>query len=288
VLVVGLLLWVGLGVLWLLGLGLLGGISVSATGSKGKVINPRVGVGYSTHIGVDVDHLDALIDYDPVYLTLDRTIPSAKLFVAAGNRCIIRDRSVGQVLPAGFVDEFERGVTVTGFAATDGGKTWLYKDSGVGNPASWQINAGGDAKYIGSAPRAAAVVDGVSANGTLRTTIGAMATSNSAGLAARVTDWNNYIGLLFNYSATPDNKLQLVKRVAGTSSQVAFTTAAPLAPDAVVELILNGTSVSVKVNGTEVIAPQSISDFASVTTHGLLGAVSETSLTWKRVEFLPA
>jgi hypothetical protein len=262
--------------------------NVFGTGGKGRIINPKInGAGYETHIRVDTAHLDALIDYDPINLTLDRTISTARLYIAPGARTIVRDRSVGQVLPAGFIDEFERGTTVNGLATTDDGKTWRYRDSGAGegNASNWQITSAGVAKYVGA--RSIAMVDGVSANGTLKTTIGTLATTTIAGLAARATDFSNYIGLLFNYGAG-DNKLQLVKRVAGASTSVAFSTAAPLAPDAVVELILNGTSVSVKVNGVEVIPAQTIMDFATVTTHGLLGGNGEATLTWKRAEFIPA
>lgn len=50
-----------------------------------------------------------------------------------------------------------------------------------------------------------------------------------------------------------------------------------------------GTSISVKVNGTQVIAPQTISDFPAVSLHGLLGTsdgVADTLV--KRLEFIPA
>jgi hypothetical protein len=61
-----------------------------------------------------------------------------------------------------------------------------------------------------------------------------------------------------------------------------------LTTDAVVELVLNGTSVSAKLNGVEVIAPQTVTDFSTVTLHGLLSNSAETALTWKRIEFIPA
>jgi hypothetical protein len=264
--------------------------SVAGTGSKGRIINPKInGIGYEAHIRVDVAHLDAVIDYDPIYLVLDRTITSSQLVITAGARTIVRDRSIGQTLPAGFVDEFERGVTVNGLVATDGGKTWRYRDSGAGegSAASWQVTSGGVADYVGAGARAIAMVDGISANGSLKTTIGTMPTGTAAGLAARVTDWNNYIGLEFNFGAG-DGKLVLVKRVAGTRTSVFTTAAAVIAADSVVELVLNGTSVSAKVNGVEVIAPQTIADFATVTMHGLLHNSAETAITWKRIEFVPA
>lgn len=264
--------------------------SVAGTGGRGRIINPKInGVGYDAHIRVGVAHLDALIDYDPINLTLDRAIPSVVLSIDAGARTVVRDRSLGQTLPAGFVDEFERGVTVTGFAATDDGKTWHYRDSGAGEGTytSWQANVGGYAAYIGAAARAAAIVDGVSANGSLKTTIGTAPTGNSAGLAARVTDWNNYIGLGFNYG-NGDGKLNLFKRVGGTLTTIIQSAVLSLTTDAVVELVLNGTSVSAKLNGVEVIAPQTIADFATVTSHGILRNSAETALTWKRIEFIPA
>lgn len=264
--------------------------SVAGTGSKGRIINPKInGTGYEAHVRVDSAHTDAVIDYDPLYLVLDRTMNSSQLAITAGGRTIVRDRSIGQVLPAGFVDEFERGMTVTGLVTTDGGKLWRYRDSGAGEgtASSWQVNAGGYAAYIGAAARAIAMVDGVSANGSLKTTIGTTPTGNSAGLAARVTDWNNYIGLGFGYG-NGDGKLNLVKRVGGTLTTIIQSAALSLTTDAVVELVLNGTSVSAKLNGVEVIAPQTITDFSTVTTHGILRNSAETALTWKRVEFIPS
>jgi len=262
---------------------------VTGTGSKGRTINPKInGAGYDAHIRVDISHLDALVDYDPINLTLDRTIATARLAITAGARTVVRDRSLGQTLPAGFLDEFSRGVTVNGLATTDDGKTWVYRDSGnPGNPASWQATAGGVADYVGAAPRAIAMADGVAASGTLKTTIGAMPTGNAAGLAARATDWSNYIGLGFNYG-NGDGKLNLFKRVDGVLTTIIQSAAPVLAAGSVVELVLAGTSVSAKVDGVQVIAPQTITEFATITTHGLLHNSAETALTWQRVEFIPA
>jgi hypothetical protein len=57
----------------------------------------------------------------------------------------------------------------------------------------------------------------------------------------------------------------------------------------VVEFVFSGTSVSVNVNGTQVIAPQTITDFSTATQHGLLGTSDGVGNTLvKRLEFIPS
>jgi len=78
----------------------------------------------------------------------------------------------------------------------------------------------------------------------LGATTGAVPAGCQAGLIGRVTDWSNYIGVGFNYGSG-DGKGDLVKRVDGTFTAIT-PSAAVLAADAVVELVLNGTSISVR------------------------------------------
>ncbi|MDF1704998.1 MAG: hypothetical protein P1U38_09515 [Aeromicrobium sp.] len=265
-------------------------ISVTSTGSRGRVINPRIGAGYEAHIRVAAAHVDAVLDYDPLYLVPDRTITSVRTVIdSPASRTVVRDRSIGQTLPPGFVDEFDRGVTVTGLAVTDDGKLWRTAGSGGGilnTSANWRVT-NTTAKYIGGGAREAIVADGGSANGTMRTTIATTPTGELGGLAGRVTDWNNYIAVGFNHGVG-DGKLNLYKRVGGYRTDVGQSAAGLAVAGAVVELVMSGNSVSVRVNGTQVIAPQTISDVSAVPTHGLMASSTETALTFDRAEFVAA
>lgn len=102
-----------------------------------------------------------------------------------------------------------------------------------------------------------------------------------------MTDWNNFVGLDFSWGVG-NNQLSLHKRVGGTKTDIASSAVGAVTADSVIELVLNGTSVSAKVNGTQIIAPQTISEHTTATLHGLLGNTNETGLTWKRLEFIPA
>lgn len=263
-------------------------IHCTTTGSSGRVLTPRIGDGYQQKIRVG--HNTAFIDYDPTDVQPARDISgSTAITVTATLPPTIRDRSVGQAVPRGYVDEFNRGVTVTGLATTDDGKLWRAAGSGGGintTSSNWRVT-NTTAKYIGAGAREAMVADGGAADGTVRTTIGVAPTGELAGLSGRVTDWNNYIAVGFNHGVG-DGKLNLYKRVGSTRSDVAQSATGLAIAGAVIELVLSGTSVSVKVNGVQVIAPQTISDVPSSTFHGLLASSTETALTYDRVEFVAA
>lgn len=258
----------------------------ASTGSYGRSLDHRVGDGYLYGVRVNASHPKALVDYDPMRNTVARRLSgAAKVSLEVGAFPTVRDRSIGQPVARGYLDEFERGGVVTGLAATDDGKPWLYRDSGTGNPNSWQVMTD-RAAYVGGGARALALVDGGSADGTLRTTIAALGSGFGSGLAVRSSDINNYIGLMF--STGPGNgQLDLHKRVAGTRASIAQVAVnGTVADGSVVELVVSGTAVSVKVGGVEVIAPQTVTDFASVTTHGLLAVSDGTGLRWARLEFV--
>lgn len=265
------------------------GVVLSATGSAGRVVNPRVATeGYKYGVQNNSDHLGAVIDYDPVYVKLSRAISgSKKVNVDTPAKPTIRDRSVGQTDPTGFVDEFERGLSVAGLAATDDGKAWFYRDNGGGNIATyWNVDTNA-ARYNGAGARSLALVDGVSADGTLSTTIATFGNDFGSGLAFRATDSSNYLGLMVN-SANGNGQLDLHKRVAGTRTTILQTSLGAVTAGSVIDVVMSGTSVSVKVNGTQVIAPQTVTDFSTGRNHGLLG-VSDGKLTsFARVAFTAA
>lgn len=259
------------------------GIVFAATGTGGAAIAPAIEEGYKYSIKCNADHSRALVDYDPASVRVSRAISgSMKLSVDAGANPTIRDRSIGQTDPTGFIDEFERGVTVVGLAATDDGKTWIYPSA---SSASWRANASGAAGYIGAGARNLAVVEGGSPNGTLKTTVGAISGFGS-GAALRAQDTDNYIGLMFN-TAAANGQLDLHKRVGGTRTSLGQSAVGAVAVDSVIEIVLAGSTITVKVNGSTVITTSSATDFLTVTRHGILGTVDGvTDQLMKRIEFV--
>lgn len=78
-----------------------------------------------------------MLDYEPFFIPVYRTVSGAKsLAIEAGIYPALRYRSIGQAVTLECVDEFNRGVTVNGLAATHNSKTWVYRDSGADNPPS--------------------------------------------------------------------------------------------------------------------------------------------------------
>jgi hypothetical protein len=141
----------------------------------------------------------------------------------------------------------------------------------------------------GTAGRTAWLREGSSANGTLRATVG-VTSEFLLSLLVRATDANNYIAIDFQRSSSV-HTVRLSKRVATTISEVAFTPSVTLATNDVIEVVLNGTSIDVKVNNTSLFGgPQTITDFTTITKHGVLlfgTAVTKTD-SLKTLSFVPA
>lgn len=150
--------------------------------------------------------------------------------------------------------------------------------------------AGGKLTYGsgGNAPRTTHTWDGDGANGTLRATV-ANVGEFWLSLLARATDAGNYIAVDFQRN-TSTHTVRLSKRVAGTLTEVAYTPAVELKAGDVVDVVLSGTSVEVKVNGTSTLGgPQTITEHATVTRHGVLlsnSAVARTEAL-SRLSFTP-
>lgn len=105
-----------------------------------------------------------------------------------------------------------------------------------------------------------------SADGTLQVTIAAGGATKQMGLAARVQDALN--NLRVAPLSTGDLRYTLFKRVASTSTVVQTATTKTVADGDVMQVVLAGTSVIVKVNGTTIITA-TVSEFTGVTKHGL-------------------
>ena len=241
-------------------------ILLDGTGSDGQVIAPRIVGPYQAKVKVTATHARPWIEYDPYNVLPSRDVASAKVLdVAAGIVPTIRDRSIGQAVPVGFSDTFDR-PDITGLICTDEGKTWApagIEGAGVG---SWVID-GNAARYNGGSARSVVLAEGGKADGTLTAVIGALPTGDE-GLAIRATDTSNYIVVIPYYSAG-DYRVRIVKRVAGTATQVAVSTVQAVAGDTLT-VTLSGTTVSASLNGTQVVTG-TVAEFTTITKHGLLG-----------------
>lgn len=255
------------------------------TGQQGRVISPRVSGLYKYSVDNNTGHAQAFIDYDPALVAASRSVAGAAIIrVVAGLTPTIRDRSLGQPVAKGFIDLFDRPDNI-GLVATDDGKAWVVNDVTT-NASGWKIatNAG---QYNGGSIRSIVKADGGSTNGTITATVGNIGTA-VGGIAVRVQDANNYVGLVYR-AASGDNRLMLIKRVAGTQSVIATAAAGSVSANgSVIAVVMAGDSISVTLNGTQVIAPQTIADFDTLTTHGLLGDSSDLTVTVLSVQFVAA
>jgi hypothetical protein len=182
-----------------------------------------------------------------------------------------------------------RTATLPPIVTAPGGVIWGYSPVGAANgPLSTRAANSGDNRDVGwsatstivisseriSIPAASGgFVDATMDAGVANGVVAATYESGTASLAVigRYRDDSNCIYALATASA-----LTLVKRVAASSgTTIASAASYTRAPGDVVALKMNGDQVSVLLNGTEVIAPQTIADHLTATKHGA-GAAGST------------
>ncbi len=249
--------------------------AISVMGAGSRIISPDID---GTHLyGVNVEPTSApippiFIEYDPMICLPSRTAGPGSLSIRKNSNAantVMRDLSIGQTVTAGILETFDR-ADATSLGYTDDLKGWgSYGVEGFGY-GNWVVsgNAGG---YNGGSARAIALVDGGKADGTFTAVIGTLPI-NDEGVVVRGTDANNHIAVV-PYYGSGDYRVKLIKRVAGSASLLATSTATAVAGDTLA-VVLSGTSVSVNLNGTQIITPQTITDFSTITKHGLLGSSS--------------
>jgi hypothetical protein len=148
--------------------------------------------------------------------------------------------AVNEKLPS-IADTFNRADTATGIGTTTtGAKVW----SGTGIPSRFKITSN-QLQAIYGGNDAAATVNPGTANYTVQAT-NKVTGAADAGLVGRYTDDNNY-WLVFGGTAT-GTKYSLAKKVGGGFNWVSTTNVTPTAGD-VVQLIFNGNTITLKVNG---------------------------------------
>lgn len=258
-------------------------IRIVGTGSGGLVVNPKIGAGFKYKIRQETNHAGSFIDYDPALTPADRAVSGAVgLSVVTGAFPTLRNRALGQAVPLGASDLFDR-PDVSGLVATDDGK--VYAITGTTDLTTFRI-ASNAAYFAGGAARAIVYADAGTANGTLKITVGTIGTG-LGGAAIRVVDSANFIGV--QYSKTSGNgQLQLYKRIAGTLTELGTSAVGAVANGAVIEIVASGNNVSAKLNGVEVVAPVAVTDFAASTLHGLVGLSTGTDVRHASWQFTPA
>lgn len=174
----------------------------------------------------------------------------------------------------GFTDSFDRAAG-SSLGTTDDGKAWTY--FGL---EPWTITADGHASSDGAGTFA--VVDALTPNGTLTTTVGREASEGGdyrSGLAMRAVDSSGYVGVYPNTSGT----LTLYVRAGNapvSSQQISGTT---LATGDTYSMTMVGTQLTVTYNGSEVLT-ETVTHHADVTTHGLY-ATSGSDTEWDSISF---
>lgn len=125
-----------------------------------------------------------------------------------------------------------------------------------------------------------------SADGTVKATIATAGTAKQIGVAGRVYDANNNIRT--SAFSTSDPLYAIFKRVNGTSTLVGSKAATKAVADGdIVELIMAGTAVSLKVNGT-VVCSGTVADslILSATKHGLFASANGTDAAFDDLSFV--
>lgn len=192
--------------------------------------------------------------------------------------------AIPKVPVRGFVDSFNRSNAST-LGTTPAGKAWEILGS-AGN--TWQIigNAAGGLSLSGVASYP--VLDAQASDGIYRVTVSEVSLA-AGGLSMRVKDGSNMLRVAFRVS-NGNNTIRLEQFEDGVMAALA-TSAGPVMQAGtrhVVEVILDGTLVSVKIDGVTQIAPTRASKFATETKFGFYGVPNDPGIRYDAVEFIPA
>lgn len=177
----------------------------------------------------------------------------------------------------GFHDSFDRG-PADALGTTGDGKKWDYFGF-----TPWKITADGHAAGFGASNHA--VVDALTADGTLSAVVGQAASSGAdkrAGLVFRMLDRDNYLYVCPNSA----NTLTLYGRIGANTEISQSINGTTLATGDTLAVTMKGEQVTISLNGT-VVATRVIPEFAEQTLHGFYGHTSSDA-EWDYIEFTPA
>lgn len=163
----------------------------------------------------------------------------------------------------GFFDDFNRADGPIGVTSGEG-RAWNKQTVSAGDGAA--VVSGNQAAATGTSGAFAYTVDAGSANGTLSTTITTVATDGNTRLLFRCQDYDNTLMLTM---LTATGRMQLFRKVAAVSTTLAdVPVSTGLINGKLLEIVLSGTSVSVKLDGATIIAPVTVNELQANTKHG--------------------
>jgi hypothetical protein len=163
----------------------------------------------------------------------------------------------------GFFDDFNRADGPIGVTSGEG-RAWSKLNILSGDGSA--VVSSNQAAAAGTTGAYAYTVDAGTGNGTLSTTITTVSTDGNTRLLARFQDYDNTLMLT---TVTATGRMQLVKKVAAVSTtigDIAITSAQ--VNGKVLEIVMSGTSVSVKLDGATVIGPLTVTDLTANTKNG--------------------
>lgn len=178
------------------------------------------------------------------------------------------------VVRPGFHDDFDRPAADT-LGTTNDGKTWDHFGF-----APWKITAEGHAAGLGTSNHA--VVDALTADGTLSAVVGQAASSGAdkrAGLVFRMLDRDNYLYVCPNTA----NTLTLYGRIGANTEISQPINGTTLATGDTLAVTMRGEQVTISLNGT-VVATRVIPELSEQTLHGFYGHTSSDA-EWDSIEF---
>lgn len=174
--------------------------------------------------------------------------------------------------PPGFSDNFNRANAATLGSTSGESRPWQVGAT-TGTP-TWSIVSDQAMLTASATGNAVAWVEAYLADGTLQVTVPTAGAAHGAGVVFRVTDGINYYYLARATSA--DFHYALWKRVAGTATQIGATSTVTITSGDVIQVVLAGSSIVVKVNGTTLFTVTDTT-FLTATKHGLY-ATGSTAL----------
>lgn len=183
----------------------------------------------------------------------------------------------------GFIDSFDRPEESPLSVTSGEAKPWVHS---LATGLTSGVDAWGRAYFRRVAGGAAqAVVEANTADGTLESSLSALAPSGLFGLAFRWSEPQNYFNFAANMAGAGYYRLN---KVAGNvTTALATSVGVKPAPGDRLSVVLAGSSIRCYVNDVQLF---SVSDAHNVgaTRHGLYNTDTTTTARWEQISFTPA
>ena len=166
-------------------------------------------------------------------------------------------------------DNFNRSDGAIG-SPSDGGSAWVVESG------TWQI-ASLQARELGNGTGCRMTLESSEADGTVACKVSSFTfgtSSATGGIIARYSDANNWLLLWFGSTS----QARLYKMVSGSLSQVGSDMSGTFASNDIFSMVLSGSSVTCKQNGSDMASAFTVADLTSNTKHGLFTDLGASAL----------